>query len=221
MSRIISSLTVTLALTLVTGCGGGLTPGGAAPAGVSARRAAEAPGLRAAFEKAATFARATFGGEFTAFSAHAEQAFDPAGRPREATWRFAMTGKRDGDSGYTFVKINVAPDGRASVPERGGPFPDRNGYHALPAVDFEAVLDPAVGVATVLTEGYGAKYPPSRPITCELRRYEPLKRTVMLYTWYAYKTGDHGARDFWMVQTALDPVTGEVAMNHAVKTPAP
>lgn len=198
-----------------TGCGVAVkTAAPALKSGTVAARA-KAPaviGLKQAFAAAADYTKATYGDDFRPIAAFADQAFDKDGNAQPTTWRFNMVGHLRGQSGYSFMKVQIKPDGTPFVdPAKGGPFPDRNNDHLAPQLDIPTVLDPDTGWGIVLAEGYGRKYPPSYPVSWSLRPSDRLKQTVMAFTWQNIRGG--GSK--WYVETSLNPITGEVVENDA------
>lgn len=168
--------------------------------------------LKDAFAKAKAFAQTTYGDDFRAVMAFGDKVFDVQGKPQPGVWQFNMVGHKRGETGYTYVKIKVGTDGNAFVdPKTGGPFVDKNNQHQLPVLDLDTNLAAEAGAEIVMTQGYGKKYPPTWPISFEVRPSDRLKQTVAVYKWSHMAQGQVQ----WFVDTSLNPVTGEIVENDA------
>ncbi|MEW6284347.1 MAG: hypothetical protein AB1758_37375 [Candidatus Eremiobacterota bacterium] len=167
--------------------------------------------LREAYHIAAEHAR-TYGEDFRPVMSFADQAFEKDGAARSATWRFTFSGHVQGESEYSWVKIQVRPDGSPYVdPERGGPFPDHWKLYEHPELRLDQAIDPRDGMKSI-QEGFAKKFPPGYPVSWDLRYSDRLKQTVMTYRWASHKDGSK-----WWCDVALNPWTGaEVERNAAV-----
>lgn len=203
---------------VMAGCGTAARTMPTVKTGAVSVRAEGALGMKAAFAKAVAHTQAAYGDDFRPVMLFADHFLDVSGQLQPATWRFNMVGHLRGQSGYSLIKVQIRPDGTPFVdPKRGGPFPDRNNDHLLPVLDVPTLLDPeGAAWAIVKTAGYAGKYPPTKPVSLSIRPSDRLKQTVMTFAWYSIKqTGFE--KTHWMVDTALDPVTGEVIENGAYK----
>ncbi len=140
------------------------------------------------------------------------------GAAQPATWRFNMVGHLRGQAGYSLVKVQIRPDGSPFVdPKKGGPFDDRNNLNKWPQLDVANVLDPdGAAWQVVLNEGYARKYAPSTAVSWKLLPSDRLKRTVMTFNWNGLRVNDP-SKTVWMVDTSIDPMTGELVENAAFK----
>lgn len=203
------------AVILIAGCGynriGAPLPKKTKPV-VNKTVETSAVAMKDAFGKARAFAQANYGDDFRPVMAFGTQVFALDGAMQPGTWQFNMVGHKRGEAGYTYVKIKVGTDGAAYVdPKTGGPFPDKNEQHKLPNLDLDGAIDPVQGMAIVMTEGHGKKFPPSYPVSWEVRPSDRLKQTVMRYSWAHVA---HGGVKWW-VDTSLNPMTGEVVEKDA------
>jgi hypothetical protein len=202
-------------LMVASGCGVAMRTAPTVKTGSMAAHARAVIGMKQAFQSAAAFAKTTYGDDFRPLMAFADQAFDKDGNAQPTTWRFNLVGHLRGQAGFSLVKVQIKPDGTPFVdPQKGGPFPDRNNDHQLPQLDLANVVDPDTGWGIVLSEGYGKKYPPSYPVSWEVRPSDRLKQTVMTFRWVSNRDG--GTK--WYVETSLNPLTGEVVENDAAHT---
>ncbi|MNT83163.1 hypothetical protein D3C72_2229890 [compost metagenome] len=79
------------------------------------------------------------------------------------------------------------------------------------------VLDPdGAAWQVVLNEGYARKYAPSTAVSWKLLPSDRLKRTVMTFNWNGLRANDP-SKTVWMVDTSIDPMTGELVENAAFK----
>lgn len=220
MQRTIRFGMMAAVLVATAGCGVAQAPAFTAkPQAVGVRAKAQAViGLKEAFKLATAHTQSAYGDDFRPVAAYADHILDKTGAAQPATWRFNMVGHLRGQAGYSLVKVQIRPDGSPFVdPKKGGPFVDHNNLNKWPQLDVANVLDPdGAAWQVVLNEGYARKYAPNNAVSWKLLPSDRLKRTVMTFNWSGFRANDP-SKTVWLVDTSIDPMTGELVENAAFK----